>query len=91
MIVFGDSQSFLLSSFYDEYKDDFTFIPLNGDRLFKCVFYKIDLVGDCNGDEEDLFNVLEKTQKVFTFFCIIERFEEGWTKAGQNFIFISTR
>lgn len=90
MIVFGDSQSFLLSSFlYDEYKDDFTFIPLNGDRLFRCIFYKIDMVGDCNGDEEDLFNVFleENTESVYIFFASFERFEEGWTKAGQNFTF----
>jgi len=88
MIVIGDSQSILFSSFlYDEYKDKFNFIPLNGDRLFRCVFYKIDLVGDCEGNEEILFQEFlnKNTNSVYIFIASFERFEEGWTKAGQNF------
>lgn len=88
MIVIGDSQSILFSSFlYDEYKDEFNFIPLNGDRLFRCVFYRIDLVGDCEGNEERLFQefLIKNTGSVYVFIASFERFEEGWTKAGQNF------
>ena len=90
MIVIGDSQSILFSSFlYQEYKNEFNFIPLNGDRLFRCVFYEIDLVGDCEGNEENLFNefILKNPESTYVFLASFERFEEGWTKAGQNFSF----
>lgn len=90
IVVIGDSQSELLSSFlYEEYKNTHNFIPLTGDRFFRCVFYEIDLVNDCLGSEKENFETFIKTNRksTYIFFASHERFDDEWLKGKENFTF----
>jgi hypothetical protein len=88
IILIGDSQSQTLQKYiYEKIKNTNSFIPLTSDLFFRCVFYENDKVGDCTGNEKDMFkNFIEKNpNSTYIFFSSYERYEDDWLEAGENF------
>jgi peptidoglycan/LPS O-acetylase OafA/YrhL len=88
IILIGDSQSQTLQKYiYDKIKNTHSFIPLTSDLFFRCVFYKNDKVGDCRGNEKELFKNFIKNNKnsTYIFFSSYKRYEDEWLEAGENF------
>jgi len=88
VILIGDSQSQILQKYiYDNIKNRNSFIPLTSDLFFRCVFYKSDKVGDCRGNEKELFAsfIENNPNSTYIFFSSYKRYEESWLNAGENF------
>ena len=88
IILIGDSQSQTLQKYiYDKIKNTHSFIPLTSDLFFRCVFYENDKVGDCKGNEKELFKNFIKNNKnsTYIFFSSYKRYEDEWLEAGENF------
>ena len=88
IILIGDSQAELLQQgIYSVIQNDYSFVPLAGDKFFRCNFYKIDLINDCEGDEKKIFEeFIEKNKgSVYIFIASYDRYEQGWLKAEENF------
>lgn len=88
IILIGDSQSQTLQKYiYDKIKNTNSFIPLTSDLFFRCVFYENDNVGDCRGNEKELFKdfIEDNPNSTYIFFSSYKRYEDEWLEAGENF------